>query len=637
MPSQSLPATPPRRAISVRALSPGPEPTGLKAVVSESVDRLLNLPAVQRLYDDAAADPSPRFTSRVLASLGVTIDLPAAGISRLPATGPAIVAANHPLGAVDGLVLLELVSRVRSDNRLLANAMLGIVPELREHLISVDVFAQTGSANTAPLRHALAWLRAGHCLATFPSGEVSRLRFRDGEVSDGPWSPSIAMLARLTGAPVIPVCFDARNSWIFQTLGRLHPLLRTAMLPTEMLRKRNARINVRIGSAITRDDLASFDTDSRTAAYLRARTYLMSDRCRKAADSAAMAPIEPEPDAQPIAREIAALPAQCTLVSSGHFRVLLARAHQIPATLTEIGRLRELTFRDAGEGTGKPTDLDEFDTTYRHLFIYDDRANRLVGAYRLGLTDELIPARGPASLYTATLFRYDHRHLAALTPGLELGRSFIRSEYQRHPLALLLLWQGIGHFVAANPRYRLLFGAASISDAYPSITRKLLVRFLTEAFGPGEFKALAKPTTPPRFSRFRERETELACETITSLDDADRLVAAIDPHNRGVPILLRQYLRLGARLIGFNVDPAFGDALDGLIVVDLLKAPRRHIERYMGPEGYRSFCKFHHAEPPTDSPTHNRTTTPTPTPTPPPPPTVTVTRTSDRSTLSPVS
>jgi putative hemolysin len=272
---------------------------------------------------------------------------------------------------------------------------------------------------------------------------------------------------------------------------------------------------------------------------------------------------------------------------------MLASAREIPDTLTEIGRLRELTFRDAGEGTGKATDLDEFDATYRHLFIYDDRARRLVGSYRLGLTDELIPARGPAGLYTATLFRYDHRHLAALTPGLELGRSFVRAEYQRHPLALLLLWQGIGHFVAANPRYRMLFGAASISDAYPSITRKLLVRFLTEAFGPGEFKALARPTTPPRFSRFRDRETELACETITTLEDADRLVAAIDPHNRGVPILLRQYLRLGARLIGFNVDPAFGDALDGLIVVDLLKAPRRHIERYMGAEGYQAFCQFH--------------------------------------------
>ncbi len=566
---------------------------GLRALVSESVDRLLSLPAVQRVYDDALATPGTSFAARVLDALGISIDLTAADLARIPATGPVIIVANHPLGAIDGLILLELISKVRTDNRLLANAMLAIVPELREHLLCVDVFARSGSSNIAALRSALAWLRAGHAIATFPAGEVSRLRFRDGEVSDGPWSPSVAMLARLTNARVVPVCFDARNSWLFQTLGRLHPMLRTVMLPTEMLRKRNATIAVRIGSPIATADLTRFDSDASTSAYLRARTYLMSDRTRKAATAAAMSPIAPEPDHEPIHREINRLADDRTLIAKGDFRVMIAAAAEIPVTLAEIGRLRELTFRDVGEGTGKATDLDAFDQSYRHLFIYDDRARRLVGSYRLGLTDELVPANGPAGLYTATLFRYDQRHLAALTPGLELGRSFIRAEYHRHPLALLLLWEGIGRFIVANPRYRMLFGAASISDAYPSITRKLLVRFLTEAFGPGEFKALARPTTPPRFSRFRHRETELACETITTLEDADRLVAAIDPQNRGVPTLLRQYLRLGAHLIGFNVDPAFGDALDGLIVVDLLRAPRRHIERYMGTEGYRAFCQYH--------------------------------------------
>ncbi|MBL8991620.1 MAG: GNAT family N-acetyltransferase, partial [Phycisphaerae bacterium] len=291
--------------------------------------------------------------------------------------------------------------------------------------------------------------------------------------------------------------------------------------------------------------------------------------------------------------EVEALPAERTLAAAGGLRAVMARAEDIPNVLLEIGRLRERTFRAVGEGTGAERDLDGFDRTYRHLFVWDDARRRVIGAYRLGLTDELCADGRPEGLYTATLFRYRPEQMRLLVPGIELGRSFVRAEAQKGYAPLLLLWQGIGRFVAENPKYRLLFGTASISDTYPSLTRKLLVRFLTATCGPGEFARLAEPTSPPRFARGRERETELACRTIGSVEEADALVASIDPHGRGIPVLLRQYLGLGARLIGFNVDAAFGNALDGLIVVDLTRAPRRLVSRYMGAARYEAYLRHH--------------------------------------------
>jgi len=121
--------------------------------------------------------------------------------------------------------------------------------------------------------------------------------------------------------------------------------------------------------------------------------------------------------------------------------------------LQEIGRLRELTFRAAGEGSGKTSDIDLFDAYYLHLFLWDREANAIVGAYRMGLADEIIMRYGKRGLYTQSLFRYGTRFLQTLNPAIELGRSFVRLEYQRSFSPLLLLWRGIGQFILRSPHY----------------------------------------------------------------------------------------------------------------------------------------------------------------------------------------
>jgi putative hemolysin len=286
-----------------------------------------------------------------------------------------------------------------------------------------------------------------------------------------------------------------------------------------------------------------------------------------------------------LVREIAALPEERRLARSGAFEVLLAEAREIPLVLHEIGRLRETSFRAAGEGTGRAVDLDAFDTTYVHLFLWNAAAREVAGAYRLGRCDELLARAGTAGLYTSSLFHYRPEMLAYLSPALELGRSFVRLEYQKSYSALLLLWKGIGEFLVRNPHHRRLLGAVSISDVYSPRARALIVGALRRHRRLLPWSACVRPRRPPRLA---EMESPVAAADADP-DVLDARVREIEGGARGLPVLLRQYLKLGARLLGFNVDPAFANALDGLLVIDLAEVEPRPLERYFGRDGLARF------------------------------------------------
>ena len=287
--------------------------------------------------------------------------------------------------------------------------------------------------------------------------------------------------------------------------------------------------------------------------------------------------------------EIAALEDGQPLVTSGELRVYCARARAIPSVLREIGRLREVTFRAAGEGTGKCADIDNFDAFYLHLFVWDARADAVVGAYRLGLVDEILAAHGKRGLYTYSLYRYPPRMLRTLRHAIELGRSFVRSEYQRSYAPLFLLWRGIGQIIERAPQYATLFGSVSISSAYSAESRGLMVRYLSS------HKADTSPlsrVTPRR--PYRDR-TAAACSGAapSTIEELSGLIAAIEPDRKGVPILLKQYLRLGGRIVAFTVDREFGNTLDALVTVDLRHTEPSLLERYMSEAGARAFRAYH--------------------------------------------
>jgi len=292
---------------------------------------------------------------------------------------------------------------------------------------------------------------------------------------------------------------------------------------------------------------------------------------------------------------VAALPACQHLVESGSLQVLYGSAEQLPNVLHEIGRLRETAFRLVGEGTGHEIDLDRFDAHYLHLFVWNAQQRHVVGAYRIGQTDELLKRFGAAGLYTSTLFNFSPRLLEQIDPALELGRSFVVPEYQRDYAPLLLLWKGIGRFVVTHPRYRRLFGAVSISDAFQSMTKQLLMAFLRTHSFDHALAALVHPRNPPKLPRFRDADAAGAATLVTDVADVEELVGEIESNCRSVPVLLRQYLKLNAKLLGFNVDPDFGDVLDGLVLADLVTVDRAILTRYLGREGAAAFLSHHGA------------------------------------------
>lgn len=531
---------------------------------------------------------------RTLDALNVRPLISARDLALIPKQGPVVAVANHPFGLVEGAILASVFGLVRSDVRILANHLLSVLPGAPEHCIFVDPFGGESAvrANRKGLKESIAWLERGGLLAVFPAGEVAHLNLKEGGVTDPEWNQNIARIIRLTGASVLPVYIQGANSVLFQLLGLLHPKVRTALLAHEFLNKTNRSIEVRIGNRIAPTKLRIYQDDLALTRYLRHRTYLLENRGAPAAQAPKMrsklvaAPVTGEL----IATEVAKLEPERTLVDTEEFLVLLARAAEIPNGLHEIGRLREAAFREAGEGTGKSIDLDSFDDYYWHLFVWNKREQEIVGAYRLGPSEEIVARHGIQGFYTRGLFHWDRSFLDRTGPALELGRSFVSVKYQKTYAPLLLLWRGIGQFLVRNPQYKVLFGPVSISNAYSSASRQLMVLFLMAFRRSSELAPLVRSRNPFR-GRASTLTKEIMGQTIWDLEELSTLVADLEIDRKGIPVLLRQYLKLGGELVAFNVDRKFANALDGLIVVDLRKTGVGVLERYMGQPGAAAFPK----------------------------------------------
>ena len=291
--------------------------------------------------------------------------------------------------------------------------------------------------------------------------------------------------------------------------------------------------------------------------------------------------------------ELRALPETGRLATLGTIEVYCAPGRAVPHLLDEIGRLREETFRTVGEGTGKARDLDRFDQWYDHIVAWDARRRCVVGAYRAARIDEVMRKYGRASIYLGTLFDFREPFFRLLGPSIELGRSFIRAEHQRSFTPLLALWRGIGEYVAQRPKHARLIGPVSVSADYDDASRALLVRYLRWHHFDPLLSALVKPRTPFRAASALAVLGREAAAVREVEDFSDLIAAGDDPRRRGVPVLLRQYLKLGGRVLGFNIDPAFGNALDCLTVVDLTRTPDAVLSKYMAEDTLARFRSAH--------------------------------------------
>jgi putative hemolysin len=568
-------------------------------------EKLVPLGKVRELYHRVQQSPDGFQMDNLLAEMRVGLRVTAADTARIPATGPVVVVANHPFGVLDGAVLTVLLTRVRPDVKILTNFLLGDVPELHRHCIFVDPFhiERSASSNRRALREALAWLQTGGMLAIFPAGEVSHWQMPEAKIADPEWNDTAVRLVRKTGAYTLPVYFCGRNSVGFQLLGMVHPRLRSAFLLQEFLQQEGKTVELRVGSVIPSESFAGMANDHEAIEYLRWRTYLLARRSKPENSWPAVMrtawalktreAIVPTVPPELLADELAALPEDRCLLQNGDFAVHLARASEVPQLLQEVGRLREVTFREAGEGTGKRRDLDRFDSYYWHLLLWHKTKRELVGAYRAGETTEILTAHGIDGLYTSTLFRYDARVFERLGPALELGRSFVRPEYQRQYAPLLLLWKGISRLLAAHPETPVLFGAVSISNDYNRASREMIYRFFEARMQDDELAGLIEPRRPFRPERLRPWDCRAMCRALRDIEQLSQPITDVESDGKGLPVLLRQYAKVGGKLLGFNVDRKFSNVLDGLVVVDIRRTEPAVLERYMGREGVVRFRRHH--------------------------------------------
>ncbi|HLK61790.1 MAG TPA: GNAT family N-acyltransferase [Bryobacteraceae bacterium] len=570
------------------------------------LERVLGISEIEDIYKALRSMGSESsIAERLLQFLSISYTASEVDLARIPKTGAAIVTVNHPFGILEGAVLVSLLQRIRPDVRFLANGILTAIPEIRDFIIPVDPISGRSavSANGRALRRSIEHLRDGALLVVFPAGEVSHFQWKDRAVTDGEWNPTVARIADIAGVPVVPAYVAGGNGALFQIAGMLHPGLRTALLGRELLNKSGRAVEVRIGAPIAPAKLHAISTPREQAEYLRWRTYLLASReqfkartalplARGDSRQAAIAPTAAPVDAQVLAAEIGGLPDDCILGRSGDLAVYLAGASQIPGVLQELGRLREITFRAAGEGTGRALDIDEFDSRYLHLFLWNARKQELAGAYRLACTDTVRRQHGAPGLYTASLFQYGEAFLDRLGPAIELGRSFVRTEYQKGFAPLLLLWKGIGAFVARHPRYKILFGAVSISNRYEAASRELMVSFLEKYALLADWAGLIRNRSvfPDRILKGPRRP--VLPDGAFDVEDLSAAVNDIEQKPGGIPVLLRQYLRLGGKLLGFHVDPDFAHTLDGLILVDLTRTEPKLLERYLGKREAAQFLDF---------------------------------------------
>lgn len=541
----------------------------------------------------------------LLAEMRIRTRIEASDRARIPARGPVVVVANQPHGIVDGAILSIVLTEVRPDVKVLTHFLFCDIPELQRLCIFVDSFQTDRSleANRKALREAMEWLQQGGMLAMFPAGQAPHWQMPVTQIADPGWDTTAVRLIRRTGAVALPVHFCGHSGSGPQILGMVHPKLRSAFLLQEFLQQAGKAVEVRVGSALSQDAIVNLDDDGEATEYLRWRTNLLARRSREM-NSKPSAPRsifparikEPVADAvsaETLALEIESLPALNRLAENGDLSVYVATAVEIPNALLEIGRLRELTFRRAGEGTGKCRDLDSFDQYYWHVLLWNSAKRELVGAYRAGSTAHILKTRGVAGLYTSTLFRYDQGLFEKLGPALELGRSFVRPEYQRQYAPLLLLWKGIARLAALHPEAAVLFGAVSISNDYNAASREMIYRFFEARMQRDDLSAMVEPRRPFRTSLLRRWDCRSMCRALHDIEELSQPMTDIEADGKGLPILLRQYAKIGGKLVGFNVDRKFSNVLDGLVVVDLRQTDPAVLDRYMGREAAATFRRIH--------------------------------------------
>ena len=553
-------------------------------VIAKSAMSLLSLNEINDIYAKSQVGNGRAFTSKVLEVLNIKTDIIAAQLDVIPKEGPFIIVSNHPFGAIDGIILFDAIASIRPDFKILTNFILSYIKNLSEYFLPVNPFTDMKNLKNSfsGVRAAKEHLLNGGGLGLFPAGEVSTYH-GNGYTEDIEWTQPISKMILKSNVPVIPVYFHGQNSRTFHALGKIHPLLRTAQLPRELVNKEGQTISLRIGKIINPSEIQEHNINS-LRKYLRNRTYALEAQVeppveenllRKAEDEA---PIAPSKGKKALLEEIKKLDEKGNkLFDTAKFSCFIADYEDIPALIHEIGIKREESFRAVGEGTGLEADLDKFDLYYKHLILWDNDKEAFAGAYRLGIGDEIVKKYGKKGFYSHTLFKYSKEFVDTLSSSIELGRSFVALEYKKDALPLMLLIRGLMYSILRYDQCKYLFGPESISSSYPLFYRSLMTHYIMEIHSRKFLKKNVHGRTPFKPDFLRVDPKDLIETKIKTIETFDRFMLRISDNQYRLPTLVKQYLKLGARIACFNVDKDFNYCIDGLVFLRIADVPKDEI------------------------------------------------------------
>lgn len=553
---------------------------GLSLLAKPIMD-ILRISDINEVYDKFVALHGVAFIDAVLKEFQVDFDYYEDELKRIPKEGPFITVSNHPLGGIDGIILIKLISQVRPDYKVMANFLLQKVEPLKDYFMPVNPFDDKDiKSSFTGIKDSMEHIKAGKPLGIFPAGEVSTYNFDERKVIDKEWEEGALKMIKKMKVPVVPIYFKARNSRFFYLLAMLHPSLRTAKLPSELMHQKGKSIRIRIGRQIPVKEQDFYTTIEHYSAFLRQRTYLLRQALSPEKKLFTLKrPEKPQEIVKPASQylveaEIERLKqSDAFLFEQKNYQLFIVKSSRIPQLLVEIGRLREVTFREVGEGTNLPLDLDEYDYHYQHLILWDTETKALVGAYRLGIGSDIFQQFGMGGFYVTTLFKTDEYMEPVFSKALEMGRAFIVKEQQQKPLPLYLLWKGIVQVIKRHPHLEYITGCASISAQFSTFSKSLMVEFLTAKHGDAAMAQHIKPRKPFK-SKLKEEHLQAVFDL--SHDDLgrfDRLIEELEPGEMRVPVLIKKYLKQNAKIVCFNVDPLFNNSLDGFMYIRISDLP----------------------------------------------------------------
>lgn len=557
--------------------------------------KLLKISTLNKIYDRNKHLSELEFLNAILDEFQIKFEVPEEDLKRLPKDGAYITISNHPLGGIDGILLLKLMLEREPNFKIIANFLLHRIEPMKPYIMPVNPFETHKDAKSSVigLKETFRHLSDGKPLGMFPAGEVST--YKDGKlVVDKPWEEGAIKVIRKAQVPVVPIYFHAKNSKLFYFLSKIDDTLRTAKLPSELLTQKDRVIKVRIGKPISVTEQNEHQSIEEYSEFLRRKTYMLAnsfndDESKLLSTNNLNLKTQKPPkqivkpaNHDKILEEIELLKnGDNRLTHSKNYHVFFVSADKIPNILHEIGRLREITFREVGEGTNEAIDLDNYDQYYHHMFLWDEDAQVIAGAYRMGLGHEIYEKHSIEGFYLHELFRFEPELYDMMSKSIEMGRAFIIKEYQQKPMPLFLLWKGIVHTTLRFPENKFLIGGVSISNQFTDFSKSLMIEFMKSHYYDPYVAQYIHPKKEYKVKLKDADKDFVFNEAEADLNKFDKIIDEIEPGSLRLPVLIKKYIKQNARVVAFNVDPFFNNSVDGLMYIRIADLPESTVKPVM--------------------------------------------------------